>query len=165
MHRAKPVSYTHLDVYKRQAMMRTAPAGRTLRFITALSARLTCPNNRPTYQMCIRDRLYVDGACSEASAEMVKEHLTACAAVSYTHLSWLISSLPQCQVVNSKKDKHYPVTACLAVYGLRLLALFTELKIDLVCKCLYPVSYTHLLNINRKSTVLPDCLYQSIFSA
>ena len=31
------------------AMMRTAPAGRTLRFITALSARLTCPNNRPTY--------------------------------------------------------------------------------------------------------------------
>ena len=30
-------------------MMRTAPAGRTLRFITALSARLTCPNNRPTY--------------------------------------------------------------------------------------------------------------------
>ena len=30
--------------------------------------------------------LYVDGACSEASAEMVKEHLNACAAVSYTHL-------------------------------------------------------------------------------
>ena len=31
------------------AMMRTAPAGRTLRFITALSARLTCPkpNARP----------------------------------------------------------------------------------------------------------------------
>ncbi len=27
------------------AMTRTAPAGRTLRFITALSARLTCPNN------------------------------------------------------------------------------------------------------------------------
>lgn len=32
-----------------ESMMRTAPAGRTLRFITALSARLTCPNNRPTY--------------------------------------------------------------------------------------------------------------------
>ena len=29
--------------------------------------------------MCIRDRLYVAGACSEASAEMVQEHLTACA--------------------------------------------------------------------------------------
>src|SRR5699024_6612169 len=31
------------------AMTRTAPAGRTLRFITALSARLTCPkpNARP----------------------------------------------------------------------------------------------------------------------
>ena len=27
-------------------MMRTAPAGRTLRFITALSARLTCPKNK-----------------------------------------------------------------------------------------------------------------------
>ena len=33
--------------------------------------------------------LYVDGACSEASAEMVKEHLNACAAVSYTHLQRL----------------------------------------------------------------------------
>ena len=37
------------EAYFAPDMMRTAPAGRTLRFITALSARLTCPNNRPTY--------------------------------------------------------------------------------------------------------------------
>lgn len=120
--------------------------------------------------------LYVDGACSEASAEMVKEHLNACAdcnaiyqkLLSHTSEDVLHEESESVIMRHEAKEKQRGrkkiTIAVLVSIALCIIAIFTALFLLPINIAYEPVKSTSHLRLKMsktlKCTTMTECLHQ-----